>query len=304
MTAVPRPYPGRLGAWAAAARPASLPLAASPVLVGLALAARTPQALFRWDLAALALLAALLMQLVTNLQNDVGFSARGGDRLRGRTGLPRATSEGWLRASQVRAAILGLCLLAVGLGCWMTVLRGWPVLALGGASLLAALAYMGGPRPIAYSPWGEATVLVFFGPVAVVGTQWLLSDGVSLVGGLAGLVSGSLAAAALTVNNHRDAAHDALLGRHTFAVCFGRKASLGLFGALIIFPFFGVLMMAVWLSEPALCLPLLWLPGAVALARGLVVADEGEAFNRVLFGVFRLSAGVSACLAGGLILGG
>jgi 1,4-dihydroxy-2-naphthoate polyprenyltransferase len=303
MMADPRPYPGRLGAWAAAARPASLPLAASPVLVGLALAARTPQVAFRWDLAALALLAALLMQLVTNLQNDVGFSARGGDQVRGRTGLPRATSEGWLRASEVRAAILGLCGLALALGLWLTALRGWPVLALGSASLLAALAYMGGPRPIAYTPWGEITVLMFFGPVAVVGTQWLVGGGVSLVGGLAGLVSGSLAAAALAVNNHRDAAHDALLGRQTFVVCAGRRASLGLFRALIMFPFLGVLAMAVWLREPALLLPLVCVPRALALARALTVAGEGAAFNRVLFGVFRLSGWFSAGLAGGLVLG-
>ena len=54
-------------------------------------------------------------------------------------------------------------------------LRGWPVLAIGISSLVAALAYMGGPRPIAYTPFGELTVFVFFGLVAVMGTDWVLT---------------------------------------------------------------------------------------------------------------------------------
>ena len=92
--------PGSLAAWAVAARPRSLWVAVSPVLVGAALGyARTghidPQA------ALLVLGAGLLMQLVTNLQNDVGYTVRGGERSGPRTGLPRATAQGWLGVGRV-----------------------------------------------------------------------------------------------------------------------------------------------------------------------------------------------------------
>jgi hypothetical protein len=72
------------------------------------------------------------------------------------------------------------CLAAGGhrLGLALVAWRGWPVLAIGTASLLAALAYMGGPRPIAYTPFGELTVFVFFGLVAVMGTDWVLTGSV------------------------------------------------------------------------------------------------------------------------------
>jgi hypothetical protein len=99
-------------------------------------------------------------------------------------------------------------LVATALGLALVAYRGWPVLAIGVASMVAALAYMGGPRPIAYTPFGELTVFVFFGLVAVMGTDWVLTGTVGTVSVLAAVAMGGLAAAALAVNNHRDLAHD------------------------------------------------------------------------------------------------
>jgi 1,4-dihydroxy-2-naphthoate octaprenyltransferase len=79
-------------------------------------------------------------------------------------------------------------LLATVLGLALVAYRGWPVLAIGVASLLAALAYMGGPRPIAYTPFGELTVFVFFGLVAVMGTDWVLTGSSSLATVLASAI--------------------------------------------------------------------------------------------------------------------
>ena len=158
------------------------------------------------------------------------------------------------------ATVIGLTLVAY---------RGWPVLAIGVASLLAALAYMGGPRPIAYTPFGELTVFVFFGLVAVNGTDWVLTGSVGTVSLLASVAIGSLAAAALAVNNHRDIAHDRLVGRRTFAASFGPQASIGLFGLLLIAPFALLPWMALVADGPALLLPLLLLPGGPAVAARL-----------------------------------
>ena len=135
-TLAPATRPGSASAWAAATRPRSLLIAFSPVLVGAALGWARTGAI---DAAAalLVLAAALLMQLITNLQNDVGYTLRGAERSGTRTGLPRATAQGWLGVAQVRVAIVLLSLLAIALGLALVMQRGWPVLAMGLASIAA-----------------------------------------------------------------------------------------------------------------------------------------------------------------------
>ena len=292
---------GSIQAWAVAIRPRSLLVAVSPVLVGAAFGFARTGSIDPWA-ALLVLGASLLMQVVTNLQNDVGYTVRGGERSGTRTGLPRATANGWLSVRHVRAGIVVSALLATVLGVALVAYRGWPVLVVGVASLLAALAYMGGPRPIAYSPYGEFTVFVFFGLVAVLGTDWVLTGSSSLATVLAASAVGLLAAAALAVNNHRDIAHDRLVGRRTFAVTFGDRGSVALYSWLLLAPFGLLLPLAAVMASLAPLLPLLLLPGALQLRRDFVRCARGLPFNEVLFRTFRLGLGFALALAAGALL--
>jgi 1,4-dihydroxy-2-naphthoate octaprenyltransferase len=284
-----------------ATRPRSLLVAISPVLVGATLGFERTGGV---DLLAalLVLGAALLMQLISNMQNDVGYTVRGGDSSGTRTGLPRATTHGWLSVRDVRAAIIAAALLAIGIGLALVAYRGWPVLAIGSASLLAALAYMGGPRPIAYTPYGELTVFVFFGLVAVTGTDWVLTGSVGPVSMLAAVALGSLAGAALAANNHRDIAHDRLVGRRTFAVSFGAGASRVLYATLLLGPFLLVPVIALTAQALMLLLPLLLLPAALRLRRDFVACPPGIAYNEILFRTFRLELWFAALLSAGALL--
>ncbi|MBN8492525.1 MAG: 1,4-dihydroxy-2-naphthoate octaprenyltransferase [Burkholderiales bacterium] len=293
---------GSLAAWAVAVRPRTLLVALSPVLVGATLGFERTGAI---DLLAalLVLGAALLMQVITNMQNDVGYTVRGGERSGTRTGLPRATANGWLSVRHVRTGIVVVALVATALGLALVAYRGWPVLAIGVASLLAALAYMGGPRPIAYTPFGELTVFVFFGVVAVNGTDWVLTGSVGPSSMVASVALGSLAAAALAVNNHRDIAHDRLVGRRTFAVCFGPAASAGLYAGLLFLPFVLLPVMAVLGGSAALLLPLPLLRPAWQLQRDFLRCPPGTAFNELLFRTFRLELWFAALLSAGALLG-
>jgi 1,4-dihydroxy-2-naphthoate polyprenyltransferase len=203
----------------------------------------------------------------------------------------------------VRAGIVVAAVVATALGLALVPLRGWPVLAIGVASLLAALAYMGGPRPIAYTPFGELTVFVFFGLVAVCGTDWVLTGSIGPGTPLAATALGGLAAAALAVNNHRDIAHDRLVGRCTFAVHFGEAGSRRLFGALLLGPFALLPVMAWQASEWTLLLPMLLLPAAWQLRHAFFTCPRGTAFNAVLFRTFQLELWFAAALAGGALLG-
>jgi len=291
---------GSLHAWRVAVRPRTLLVAVSPVIVGAALGFERAGTL---DLTAAVLVmgAAVLVQIATNLQNDVGYSMRGGDRGGTRTGLPRATASGWLSVSQVRIGLVIVSIAALVLGLLLVVYRGWPVLVIGAASLAAALAYMGGPKPIAYTPLGELTVFVFFGLIAVTGTEWVLSGGVGTLGLLGGTAIGGLAAAALAVNNHRDVDHDRSVGRRTFAVLAGAGRSGQLYAALLLGPFVLMPVMAAYARAPSLLLPLALAPLAWRLRQDFARCKPGVDFNQILFRTFRLELCFALLLAAGLL---
>jgi 1,4-dihydroxy-2-naphthoate octaprenyltransferase len=289
-------------AWSVAIRPGSLLVAICPVLVGATLGfGRTgnldPVA------ALLVFCTAVLLQIITNLQNDVGYTVRGGDADGTRIGLPRATAHGWLGIRQVRAGIVVMAVVALALGLALVAYRGWPVLVIGVVSLLAALAYMGGPVPIAYTPLGELTVFLFFGLVAVIGTDWVLTASVGPVSMLAAVAMGGLAAAALAVNNHRDIAHDRSTGRNTFAVCYGERSSQRMFSVLLSGPFALVPAMALVGHAPALLLPLVLLPVAWRLRHDFVGCGPGRAYNQIVFRTFRMELWFAALLSVGALAG-
>ncbi len=300
--ATPPVAPGSFAAWAMALRLRSLLVAVSPVLVAVALVwQRTGQL----DLpkAALILAVAVLLQVITNLQNDVGYTLRGGERSRTRIGLPRATALGLLTTRQVRSAIVAAVVASIALGLPLVLARGWPVLAMGIASIVAALWYMGGPRPIAYTPFGEFVVFVCFGLTAVAGADYTLTgEPVPPLTWLAAVAMGGLAVAALVINNHRDREHDAGVGRRTFPVVFGADASRALFALSLLVPFALVPVLA-WLAGSYwLLLPLAWLPVAVGVLRDFRGCPPGLAFNQVLFRAFKLELVFAALLAGGAVL--
>lgn len=294
--------PGSAGAWLMALRPRSLVIAVSPVLAAMALIWSRGDAIDPLQ-ALLVFAAAVMMQVITNLQNDVGYTLRGGEKKGTRIGLPRATGLGLLTPGQVQVAIAIAILITLALGLPLVMARGTPVLLMGLASILAALAYMGGPRPIAYTPLGELTVMVFFGFVAVVGTDYALTGGAAdPVLWLAAASVGGIATAAIVVNNARDWEHDRSVGRVTLAVLAGRRAMDAVFGALVLGPVLLLLPMA-WLTESAwLLLPAVLAPACVRLARDFAQCPPGLPYNGVLFRTFLMELKFAALLVVGAIL--
>jgi 1,4-dihydroxy-2-naphthoate octaprenyltransferase len=129
------PVPGPFLAWWLAARPWSFTISLAPVLAGTALAMLHGYSA-HLGLAVTALLASILIHAGTNLQNDVGDFRRGADGA-GRLGAPRATTEGWLTASQVQLAA-NLCFAAAFIpGSYLVMTGGWPIVVVGIASVIA-----------------------------------------------------------------------------------------------------------------------------------------------------------------------
>jgi 1,4-dihydroxy-2-naphthoate octaprenyltransferase len=287
--------PNSWGAWKIAFRPHTLWLAAVPVAVGAALAFAFERAL-HWPTLALALLCSVMIQVVTNLQNDVGYADRGAET-GARVGFPRATPNGWLSARQVRTA-LAICVgITVLLGLPLVIWHGWPILVLGVLSIVAAMLYMGGARPIAYTPLGEVLVFIFFGLVAVNGTVYLLTRDLSWRAWLIACAIGLMAAAVLLVNNYRDIEHDKNTGRRTLPIVLGLSSARRCYAAMIFLPFALLAIFAAATASPLFLLPMLALPFAWRTWQAFSATLPGLTFNKVLLRTIRLQA-----LYGGLFI--
>jgi 1,4-dihydroxy-2-naphthoate polyprenyltransferase len=290
-----RPVAGSALAWWRAARPWSFTISLAPVLAGTALAALDgyPADL---ALATAALLASLLVHAGTNLQNDVGDFRRGADG-NGRLGPPRATTEGWLSPGQVQAAAT-LCFAAAFLpGSYLVVKGGWPIVAIGLASVAAGAAYTAGPRPVAYSGWGEVFVIVFFGLVAVSGMYFLHTGSISSAPLLAGAALGSLAAAVLVVNNLRDIESDRRIGKNTLAVRCGARFTLAEYALLLHAPFALAVALALHERRAGLLAPLVLLPWAARLALRVKREPAGAWLNAALASTAKLGLAFALLLS-------
>jgi 1,4-dihydroxy-2-naphthoate octaprenyltransferase len=216
--------------WLEAARPKTLPAAVAPVLVGVGLA--VAEGAFHAAAAACALLGAVLIQVGTNYVNDAEDAVRGADT-DARRGPRRATAAGFVTAGQMRAAAAVAFALAFAAGGYLIWRGGWPVLALGFASIASGVAYTAGRYALAYTGLADLFVLVFFGPVAVGGTYYVQALALPSWVPIAGLGPGFLATAVLVANNVRDVEEDRAASKRTLAVRFGRAFGVRLYSACV-----------------------------------------------------------------------
>lgn len=293
--------PGPVAVWVLAARPKTLPAAVAPVLVGTAVAWTVGG--FRAGPAAAAALGALLLQIGSNLANDVFDFERGADR-EGRTGPLRVTQAGLLAPSQVRAGMAVVFGLALLVGIYLTFEAGWPVVVIGLTAIAAAIAYTGGPFPLGYNGLGELFVMIFFGFAAVCGTAFVQAEYVPSAAWPAGFAAGCLATAILVVNNVRDIDQDRESGKRTLPVRFGRSWGVAEFVALVVLAYLvPTLLVLTGRAAFPLLIVLLGFPLALPLIRSLR-QDRGPVLNRTLAGTARLLLIWSVLYSTGLLLGG
>jgi 1,4-dihydroxy-2-naphthoate octaprenyltransferase len=287
MTALAAPRaPGRALAWWLAARPWSFTISLAPILAGTSLAILDGHGA-QFGVAVAALAASILIHAGTNLQNDVGDFRRGADGA-GRVGPPRATTEGWLPAAQVQIAAI-LCFASAFVpGAYLVVQGGWPIVAVGLASMAAGAVYTAGPRPVAYSGWGETFVILFFGLVAVGGMYYLHAGTIGTTAVIAGAAIGLLAAAVLVVNNLRDVDSDRRIGKNTLAVRCGVRFTLVEYGFLLLAPFALILALAQYEGRIGLLAPLLLLPWALRLYLRVRRTPSGAWLNGALASTAKL----------------
>jgi 1,4-dihydroxy-2-naphthoate polyprenyltransferase len=215
--------------WIEGARPRTLPNAVAPVVAGTGAAAWLHGAV--WWKALLALLLAVALIVGVNYANDYSDGIRGTDDERAGplrlVGSRLASPQAVLRAAVGGLSVAALAGAALA---WLT--SPW-LLIVGAACIAAAWLYTGGSNPYGYRGLGEVAVFVFFGLVAVLGTQYTQALRVDWVGLAAAIVIGCLSSAVLVANNLRDIPTDVSSGKITVAVRLGDEGTRRLYVALL-----------------------------------------------------------------------
>lgn len=207
-----------LRAWTLAARPKTLAGAATPVLVGTALAYADGQ--FHWLPALVCFLFAGLMQIAANFINDLFDFLKGTDR-EDRLGPERACAQGWISPDAMKGGILITVTIACLIGSILLLYAGWQLILVGLLCVVFAFFYTTGPYPLSYNGWGDVLVIVFFGFVPVGGTYYVQALHWTPDVTVASLICGLIVDTLLVVNNYRDREADARSGKRTVVVRFG-----------------------------------------------------------------------------------
>ncbi|ODQ93761.1 1,4-dihydroxy-2-naphthoate polyprenyltransferase [Mycolicibacterium holsaticum] len=262
--------------WVEGARPRTLPNAISPVIAGTGAAAWLGAAC--WWKALLALLVAVAMIVGVNYANDYSDGIRGTDDVRAgplrlvgsRLAAPRAL---------LTAAVVSLAVAAVAgvVLAWFS--APW-LIAVGALCLAGAWLYTGGSRPYGYSGLGEVAVFVFFGLIAVLGTQYTQALRIDWVGVACAVAMGCLSSAVLVANNLRDIPTDKQTGKITLAVRLGEGRTRVLYQVLVATAF--VVTLALMRATPWAAAGLAALPLAVRAARPVRRGLGGKALIPVL----------------------
>ena len=299
MTTASQPGVRSWRVWLLAARPATLTAGVVPVLVGTAAASHDGHGKALPFLAALA--AAVLIQIGTNLANDVFDFERGADS-EDRLGPPRATQSGLATPRQMRIAMAAVFAAAALVGLYLVFVGGWPILIIGVLSILAGIAYTGGPWPLGYHGLGDVFVFVFFGLVAAIGSYYLQTEEVTWLAVTTALPAGMTVTAILVVNNLRDIETDRRVGKRTLAVRIGPLLTRAQYVVLVLGAF--ALLSAVQLAGANWWVALPWLaaPFALYLATAVWRGAEGRALNPLLQRTAQFHLAFGSLLALGLVL--
>ncbi len=286
--------------WIHATRPKTLPAAVVPVALGSACAAAAGG--FRPIPALVALVFALLVHITCNLANDLFDFQKGADTGE-RRGPARATASGWVTASEMKRAVIVVALLAFLTGLGLLPFGGPPLLIVGLASIIAALAYTAGPFPLAYHGLGDVFVIGFFGFVAVPFTAYVQCGAFPAAVWPAALGCGLMANAILIVNNARDIETDAKVGKRTTAVMFGRGFARAQYLLTILVAISMPLALAAIGFRWPVLLALIIGPFAGPVVREFCAVTDPVKYNPLLGRTAGLLLAYGALLAAGIVLG-
>lgn len=216
--------------WIKAARPRTLPLALSGIIMGCGLAWFYGQ--LNLLVSILAIITATLIQVFSNFANDYGDSQKGTDN-ENRLGPTRTVQGGEISLSEMKTGMFLVGLLSFFTGILLVFFGTWThskvaffcFIGLGILSLVAAYFYTAGKKSYGYVGLGDLAVFLFFGLLPVVGVFYLNSGEIKPEIVLPAVSIGLFSTGVLNLNNMRDVENDLNSGKITLAVRLGIKKS-------------------------------------------------------------------------------
>ena len=231
--------------WIQAARPWTLGVAISPILMGTVIA--HTESGIQWLAALAALFGGIFIQVGTNLANDF-FDFKKGADTESRVGPQRVTQSGLIAPETVRNGFIASFGIAFILGIYLVYLGGWPIVTIGLLALFLGVIYTGGPFPLAYYGLAELPAFLFFGPIACATTTYLQTGTWSTAALIAGSSAGFFSVALLSINNLRDYKEDRKVGKRTLIALFGRRFGVIEYGFSILTA--TLLPLVLWFVSP------------------------------------------------------
>lgn len=222
--------------WISAIRPRTLPLAASSIIAGCALALGE-HTFHNFDksliVAGLTLLTAVLLQILSNLANDYGDFVKGTDNDK-RVGPTRVLQSGAISKSQMFAALIitgglsllsGIYLIWISFGEHILDPKAISIFLIGLLAIAAAIKYTVGNNAYGYKALGDVFVFVFFGLVGVLGSYFLILHQLRWNIVLVAIAFGCFSVLVLNLNNMRDIDNDKASNKITIPVKLGFDAA-------------------------------------------------------------------------------
>lgn len=283
-------------AWLLAARPKTLTAAVIPVVVACAQAWQA--GCFRLFPAVVCAVFAGLMQIASNLINDLWDFMKGTDG-EDRLGPRRASLEGWVTPTAMRIGIVAVVTLACVFGCLLVSQAGVWLVFLGGACVVFAFLYT---MWFSYAGLGDLLVLLFFGLVPVCATYYIFAESLSIPVVICAAACGIVVDTLLVLNNFRDRESDRRCGKRTIIVILGENFGKWLYLALGIAACAATLTLILCRMPFAAILPLLYLVPHTLTWRTMIRINRGRELNRVLGMTSRNMLLYGLLLAAGILL--
>lgn len=217
----------KIKAWINALRLRTLPLSVSGVLLGSFIALQTGE--FSINIAFWCLLTIILLQILSNLANDLGDNIKGTDNKK-RVGPMRSVQSGTISKKEMKTGI--------GIVIFLSLLSGVTLLfqsfqninysfltlfIVGILGIIAALKYTLGKGAYGYYGLGDLFVMIFFGFIPVAIAFYIQTKEWNNILLLAGLSIGSFSTSVLNLNNLRDYKNDKDCNKKTLIVKMGLK---------------------------------------------------------------------------------
>lgn len=268
--------------WIISARPKTLPLAISSLLVGNCLAYFVHS--FHYPILILTLITGCLLQILSNLANDYGDAVKGLDD-DSRIGPLRAIQLGTISLPQLKTSLYVLIALCVISGLFLlsmsydTFTEFLGFITLGLISIIAAITYTIGRHAYGYLGLGDLSVLIFFGFISIFGSFYLQTKSFHLFLIYPSISCGLLAVAVLNLNNLRDYHNDKQKNKITLIVMLGIKFGKIYHFMLIFIAFLNLLFFTLsYLKHGWIFIYLLTLPLLIIHVRQVKIAQSAVDF--------------------------